>query len=74
MKRKYMIIVLMAGALELTGCSQGTSNSAKNGTTGSENTIISESDIAILDTEDMLKVNVLRSVFRMKKQNATVTE
>ena len=53
MKRKYMIIVLMAGALELTGCSQGTSNSAKNGTTGSENTIISESDIAILDTEDM---------------------
>ena len=29
MKRKYMIIVLMAGALELTGCSQGTSNSAK---------------------------------------------
>ena len=34
MKRKYMIIVLMAGALELTGCSQGTSNSAKNGTTG----------------------------------------
>lgn len=23
MKRKYMIIVLMAGALELTGCSQG---------------------------------------------------
>ena len=30
MKRKYMIIVLMAGALELTGCSQGTSNSAKN--------------------------------------------
>lgn len=53
MKRKYMIIVLMAGALELTGCSQGTSNSAKNGTTGSENTIISESDIAILYTEDM---------------------
>ena len=49
MKRKYMIIVLMAGALELTGCSQGTSNSAKNGTTGSENTIISESDIAILE-------------------------
>ena len=53
MKRKYMIIVLIAGALELTGCYQGTSNSAKNGTTGSENTIISESDIAILDTEDM---------------------
>lgn len=53
MKRKYMIIVLMTGALGLTGCSQGTSNSGTTGTTRSDNALISENDIAILDTEDM---------------------